>query len=514
MIVLILCLIMQKYGGKMMSEILNPTTDIEIDYENIENLYQKIFKLLSKREFFKDPEAILGFHLGALVNDTIFRQQKYFKTNGLLKKTIPFINFIDLIQVKGIYQYCNRLQSDIVKKEYKKLHPVKKSFLIKIVNNLIDEFKVPVFRISQENLNLAFITGYNFYSRIWNILNNKSKILKLEDFWPNLEFENKIYPQINELMRKPKIVSNLSFHFGIYFGLYYFNISYKQKDKFKTVSLIKNGYKIIKDFNENSIKKLIAHINKVNIKISASNNNKNKSDDSKNSFGVFLVHNELELLCFNMLTKEDFVWDYNMVVLGVIAARTLIDLNIPSSVESKESDIELDGSDITDLDENFLDEEKETNSDENATSQDEKIFISYDEYKKYIEEREFSNLDNKLSFLTGIFLNRLSYSEKKLLNTERLKKRFSFLIKKMSYKNLENLIIEIFKSYISCWIKSNIVSEKESFIVFKELRFDLIITFGELDNFSIPEPDIILYLIKGYHCPRALFWGKKIGDNK
>jgi hypothetical protein len=188
----------------------------------IQNHFEKLMESIKDSKYFKRLENKLMMYLGGLLNDTIYKQQKYFRTTGLLKQIVPFANYITETKIMTLYNACYRLQKAISKKEYKKYPEI-----LNKTKQIIDDFSFPD-KISQFDLHFSLISGYNLYGlAVSNALESLKKPLKeRERILSNInltDLDN--YPRFMDL---PIYKTNSSFQLGYLLGSYYFTIEEMQ----------------------------------------------------------------------------------------------------------------------------------------------------------------------------------------------------------------------------------------------------------------------------------------------
>ncbi|MHA1854817.1 MAG: hypothetical protein ACTSYY_02140 [Promethearchaeota archaeon] len=463
--------------------------------ENIEDFYNQQFNFISKIDFFKEKDVCLIFHLGGLVNFTLYQQQKYFRTGGVLKRITPYLNYIDYIKTKDIIELCNHLQKAVSKKEHKRY-----SFITKLVNEQFDKINEGDFKSTQEDLIFSFITGYNFYNQCWNFINLKGKndSISFDKFLPPLEYYKEQFPEYKDLLLRKRIKNNNSLKLGILVGFYFFRTAIDQIWELKTKSLVKSINPLLKKIDLSVLKKLLKDIGIVVIKLSIIEQNRNES----NSNIMFLKYSDLHLNIFYLLEYQKLEFNSKNFIIGLWSALTLMDLGMKkkSKITDHGNKDETNEPELKNLNEiEKIDDDLELKN---------KRYIDVNKYLEYIKNNCSSDINSQFSFIIGIFLNLMTYQERTLLGTNRLKKVSSFIIRHLNTNNLEHLMTEIIKVYIACWLNQKSKSAR-IFSLIPEIRLKLIQLFGEQLNKSYPEPDNLINLIKGYHCPRVLSWEKK-----
>ena len=464
-----------------MNNLMESLDSKKIEYENIEIIFNNIFSDLQSKNIFKNKDLILMFHLGGLINDTIYRQQKYFSTKGLLKKIVPFLNYIGFAQIHSIFNLCNTLQKNIAKRERKKT-----SFLREKINMLISEIKKEDFISRQEDLVLFFIAGYNIYNACWNLILKNTSPDKIDYSSVILDILSNILLQkeLDKISKKQESIEKKSFIFGYLVGGYFFRTVNKQVKKLKTQSLLKTIHPFLKDISIYNIKKFIQKIDKVIVKISSL-----RSKEEKDVNVVYLLNSDLHMIIWNYIFVQPFDLQIVSFALGFWLVLTKMDLSFKEYYDQKFN--------LNNLSNESVEKQNEIKN--------KKITIT--DYLKYI--KDFSESDNilRMSFIIGIFLNRISYKEEKILSSSRLKKATPLIMRHLDYKGLKNLLWEIIYTYLSCWVKMKMQSNK-SFSILPELRIELISAYIDVEVSSVSEAEIFIHLIKGYHCPRKLSWQK------
>jgi hypothetical protein len=449
----------------------------------IQNHFEKLMESIKDSKYFKRLENKLMMYLGGLLNDTIYKQQKYFRTTGLLKQIVPFANYITETKIMTLYNACYRLQKAISKKEYKKYPEI-----LNKTKQIIDDFSFPD-KISQFDLHFSLISGYNLYGlAVSNALESLKKPLKeRERILSNInltDLDN--YPRFMDL---PIYKTNSSFQLGYLLGSYYFTIEEMQRKVISTKGLIKDLHPFLNIKNDKAIKVLLTQINLISLKLLGMNSrNDSKGDKSRSNIRSFLPGNRLQLAIFNILCDsiEDLQIDY--ALLGFGSAFTYYYSHYLKNIE-----------------EPFLIEsEPEPKLDDKGK----RIVLEYDLIQEYNTKKSLFSDDEKIAYLQGLLFNSLQYSEKKLLNTNRLAKNFSFLYRNFNQPNIIKFQVDIYHTFISLWIQTSIQNEKSNIFNnrLQRVRLKLIELLGNFEwKDYIEKPGASIALIQGYNSFNKLY---------
>ncbi|MHA1375770.1 MAG: hypothetical protein ACTSR7_15920 [Promethearchaeota archaeon] len=449
--------------------------EVKKDLITVQHFFEKVTSNIQNTNFLLKKDSILLFYLGALINDTIYKQQRFFNTRGLIKKINPFLNFIGPIQITSIVNLCNSIQLKISKKE-----KIKTSFLREIINKLLSEIQKKDFESSQDDLIATFSMGYSIYSKCWNFVFEKVNINQITFSSIVLEIIKKKEEQkdLEDIFRKSYIHNNDSFMLGFFVGSYFLTTALVQFKIMNTSSLIKHIPNFFKRINAKGIKIWMREITKVNFKISA--------HSKTNSNSMFLFSSNLIIVTHFLLSMKKIILNEAHFSLGFWLALTEFDLRM---VKIKSRD-QMD---------RLNEHESETNSEKKSEP-----WITFEEYESHIESYSESKPTSKLAFLTGIFLNRVNYYEDKLLSTKRLKKKIPLAMRHMDFGQLEKILKGIIYTYMLCWSKKK--KQDQIFSILPRLRIKLFSVFGEIIENEASISDITIHFIKGYKCPRELSW--------
>ncbi|MHA1360053.1 MAG: hypothetical protein ACTSRC_18190 [Candidatus Helarchaeota archaeon] len=435
-------------------------------FQNFKNLINS----LDSHFFQEHSELELLMYLGGLLNDSIYKQQKYFRTAGLIRQVAPLATVITDDKVNRIYQKCRMLQKIISQKEMRKM-----PLVIKELDQQMPNIEISS-KQNQLNMNSALVAGYNYYGvAVKAVLEGELKPIG-EGY------------HLQEDLKLPNYVKDTSFHFGLYLARYFFMIEELQRKKLKTSSLIKKLHSILKQGTLRSAEFLIRELNLVSLKLlgfsSTSESNKEiKSELSGSQYQTVLF--KLMMEKFNDVSKIE----KNSLLLGFGTGFTTF--NFPFS-QKDPFEIPEDINPVLDANGNRIILEE--------------YFI--EEFNKKF--RKTNALREQIGFLQGILLKSLSSEEKQRLKTNRLIKQFNFLFRCYSSKNMIKIQNEIYHALLSLWMNELIKHpnlERSSFALrFYRIRMKLISLLGKIDlNDEREDPAAILALMQGFELFGKLY---------
>ena len=455
---------------------LSKNSKIEENKEEVENIYKEFknqFELILKKfkdgKYLQENDTNFMFYLGALLNDTIFRQQKYFRTSGLLKQIVPFYKYISIEKAEMILNICLRLQRSISRTKMIKTSPLKK-----VAETLFNNISEKEFISSDEDLALCLITGYNLYSKaIFDVFSKeKSYELQYIKLW---EFSN--------------YKDNNSFKIGFLIAIYFFKIEEMQRKFLKTMSLLKKINRFLRKPKMKEAKKFLKEINSIALKVHST---MKYTSNKKSKIRNYLPGDFIQLRLFEYLNMEldsdinslelflgfitGFIWRYNFRL----------------------HKIKLD-----------IDPIKQVNEPERILKNDQ-IVVTEEHFIKSLIEKNFQNQNAETSYLLGILFQAISQDEEKILKTRSLLKQFSFLFRTFELKNIKKTYLEIFRVYIKLWmnkVKTTYNPKEQTVKYFRKFPYigaQLVFNFGKIIDF-VNENNITLAFIQGYDSFRRLY---------
>ncbi|MBD3352805.1 MAG: hypothetical protein GF364_15055 [Candidatus Lokiarchaeota archaeon] len=464
---------------------MTSTTENEnyIDFnEQILSKFQKKMEILGDSDLLSNPANKLMLYLGALLNETIYNQQKVFSTRGILKNLANYGSYITQDKIMAIYNTCTRLQSKIRKKEH-----YEKSLIEKEVDELIDSRNKQDFNrnisTSKNLANNLLISGYNLYSRVMQEIDfSKPSNLKEKktDLIKDQYKLNKISP--NQLK-----LSESSFGVGYYLGHYFLTINLQQQRILRTNGLVKKLHSVIRSKKISKIYALLSDLNTTAMKIIGHPAYGSNSSDKKIEIITWLPGSSYQLKIAELISEplERFNRAFFLIGLGHAFTIRVNQYDLSNNYE--------------------LPDEIKKVLDKNGNRQ-----ITEDLFVKSLKNTEFSTADEELAYLQGILLQKFSYLEKKELGVEPLLKKFSFLFRNFNHKKMMKLQAIIYQTMLSVWIQREIKKSLSgtrmntrkiyhSFIPFARIRLQILKVMERLETLISKEsPRNVLALIQGY----------------
>jgi len=441
-----------------------------------EKIFQNFLSLLEpykSKLFHENPETKSLMYLGGLLCDTIYKQQKYFRTAGMIKQIAPFATFITENKVKHIYQKCHTLQKAISKKEMRKLPPI-----LKEVERFLSDIKISP-QHDQLILNLALVTGYNLYGKaVKSSLKNNST---------NLATLKKDLSMPEEIMLK-NYASDFSFQYGYFLARYFFTVEEIQRKKMKTSSLLKKLHAFQNQGTLIATTFLIREINLVSLKLLGFNWQFGSKEIQSE-----LPGSEFQIALFKLMFEE---------------FKNVDSINKDSLLLGFGTGFSLSYFDITNLKNPFkIKDDTAPKFDKNGNR------LIIEDY--FIEEfdKKFQNNDSiieQIGFLQGILLKSLSGEENQKLKTNRLIKQFNFQFRHFTPKNIIRIENEIYHVLISLWIHDFTQNPKlvRSNVTLKywKIRLKLITLIGIMNfNEERENPAAVISLMQGFESFNKLY---------
>ena len=454
----------------------NINTDEEIiDYnQEIQKAFNKLLENPKLQFLMKNEETYSLLLVGALVNDTIYKQQKFFQTSGILKKITPLLNYISLERTKNMLNMCEKLQRSIAFKKH-----IKMTFLYKLVTKKVSQI-CDKLQENQFQLSLGFITGYNLYSEAIS-----------EVFFKN-ESKKGFQEQINDVKKITSLnnyTNNNGYKFGLIFGLYFFSIQYNQSKKFRTLNLLKKQIPFIRRPDWKNTIRLLHEINSVNIKLLSTREIERR--DGVVIPKTFLLGSHLQL---ELIKYIDSYQDYHAYDILNGFGTALIYYRDFNKLLLTEDPFEITPTQLT--------KEKQKTSKE-------KIFVSEEDLITKYHETSLISSHEKLAYLMGIMLNILNYLENKKFNTSRLIHKFVILFRRLTFENINKLHSEIYYTYIILWNQNETIiarnrGEKQYSLKYYRILSKTLQLLGTLPNKS-DLSETTLALIQGYEARKEIY---------
>ncbi|MHA1370315.1 MAG: hypothetical protein ACTSRA_11440, partial [Promethearchaeota archaeon] len=488
-----------------------------LDATLIKTTFEELKQQYIDTKYLKVNDLKVAFYLGAYVADTAYNQNKYFNTNGVLKKLIGFLNNISWSKTITFFNTCEILQKKIqdakarerMRAYYqqfgvrKKIYPQYRQldFITTHIKGSLEKISEKDWNSKQEDLIIAFTLGYLIYLRLLNILfekisrddNQKTQTTaKAED--QELSWTQK---QIQSIMKLPNFGNNLGFEIGLFFGIYYYLIASAQRKNFKTNALIKKIFYYLRNPDLNGFKYLLKHTINTNFKlISIQTTSNREREGARNKVRLpFLRYLEHTI---NLLVKFEDKLSIEDAIIGFLTGIC----------------IENDGKlfDITLKKESLKTEHKiRIKKGEKNENKQEKIIdpIPID-YVNYLEEIEFKSDEEKLAYYCGVYSETLNYKELNTFKTKKLLKNLFFRIRHFNFENLLDVIRFCCYADLIIWQEEMNTLNKESLSAFttmpkiKSFIFQLL---GKINmkNEKINENDLILAFMFGYQAKTTLY---------
>ena len=439
-------------------------------------LFHKSFLEITKKYesgyYFQDPILKLMIALGAAVNNLFYKQQRYFRTFGLIKKISTLYRFISKKKVEIILKTLKNLDDSLKKSKFKMKHNYKNPF-IQDVENLIVQIDEEDFKNKQEDLIVAFISGYNLYSKA------VSKVFSERSEKPEDRKEEKA-EKYEILLNYPNFKENESFIIGYFLGLYYFKMVYWQKEKLKTLSLIKHLHTFLGAGDLRAIKKILHQVNLIVLKVFSIKIQDESSESTKIHY--HLPYEQYQINLFQILNRLEGDFDSQYTLLGFGAAFSI--LNDFGYLKKKAEKVD------------FSPERVVKNG---------QIIITEDHYLKYYKEVVSSELHTdgeNLAFLSGILLNSLIYEENRNLGLTKLKKSFSFPFRNLNQQNILKLQNMLYHTLLSIW--GEMKKKGKDFTIYPKIFIEILNLFGNLEE-EIYDGLSSIALIRGFDSMNELY---------
>lgn len=419
-------------------------------------------EMFKEGRYLQEEDCKFMSYLGALLNDTIYRQQKYFKTSGLLKQIVPFYKYISKNKAEVILNTCIRLQRSISRTKKIPMSPLKNE-----TERLFKALSEEDFTSSDEDLTLCLVMGYNIYSKaIFKVISEKESYI----------------PNYNELWNLSNYKDSNSFKIGFLLAIYFYKIEEMQRNHLKTMSLLKDLMRFLRKPELREVKKFLREINSVVLKVHSTIRFKSRDTAKIQSFlpGDFIQLNLFEFLNKHSPSEIDnkdiflgfiagFIWRYHFRFYKIeLGLEPVNQVNEPERLQKNGQ-----------------------------------IIVTEEQYINSLKKKDFQNKNEETAYLLGILFQAISNDEEKRLQTSSLLKKFSFLFRNFKQKNIKLTYFEIFRTYIKLWIKKikTTFNPKEQtvkyFSKFPHIGAQLVMNFGrKLDGSN--KDAMILAFIQGY----------------
>jgi hypothetical protein len=324
---------------------------------------------------------------------------------------------------------------------------------------------------------MALTTGYNLYSKAIRIVfsNEETK---------NSTFQ-KYESQIESVASLKNYSSNDTFKFGFTLGLYFFYIQRYQSKELRTQSLLKKQMIFTRRPNWKNALVLIREINSVAFKLLSIKKPEKKEGEVIPK--TYLSGNNLQLKITELVNSNQKYHSFN-VINGFGTAL----------IFNNDYNKYLLSEDPFDLEEN------------NEQSKNKKIvFVSEEDLINEYLRLKFTSSIEKIAYLMGVLINKFDYEERNKLNTSRLIKKFIFLFRQLSFKNLIKLQSEIFYTYMSLWnhserIKSRKNGDERFSIKYYRIFSKIIQLLGTVTAKS-NNTEATIALIQGYESSKQIY---------
>jgi hypothetical protein len=453
----------------------------QVKYSNIENIGQKILQELQMKQeksfstqLLEGDENKLLYVLGALVNDSLYKQYNTLKTSGIIKNITPLLNYINFEKVQTMIGICSRVQATFLKKIYHRsqknaqIHPLETQVIKMVSNSALFKQKIP-----QSELILAFITGYNHYGQAIREIFAKTNVENNVKKGPNDELKEwqSLTERKNLLFTKPDYQKNPSFQLGIYLGLYYFETLRQQIKTLGTLGLLKDFHPFIRRIDLDRIKEFCAKISQIDFKIlSIPVGADEKFDSDKKNRSFYLIGSNYELEIFELLNNIGNSFNSDAFFHGFSCSYSLI--YGYSSLKSNNEKKEQTG------------------------------YVSDEMYLQRCEEKGVIDSNLKISYLLGVMIQRLIHDETENLGTKHLLKEFSNFLRISNAPSILKIFNSINYTYLSIWAEKMKKSSKDNqifYTIYPKLQQISIDILGDALDLTLNSSSSIS-LIQGYNA--------------
>ncbi len=441
---------------------------VKEEITSIEAKFDEIIDKFKNSKFFRQIDLKLMIFLGALLNDTTYRQKRYFKTGSIPNELVSLFKLMSLRKAKILWKSCDRLQNSIAKTKY-----VPRSFLYEKVKSQIEKIGVEDWKSDKKDLSLALISGYNLYSLA--ILKTFGK-KKSKD------------PTFSKILSYRNYQDNKSFEIGFFTGIYIFRILKLQIKELRTTGLLKYLNPFLRSPHYKQLKALLRESNAVSIKL----NSTNKSNNQNSEINTFLPCDSIQIEIFKRIANSPEIVNKRDLFLGFI--KGFVWENSIKFLKDKK---------------NFL----EQADDPEIVIHKEKTMVTESHLIHRYKERKYHSKAEKVAYLLGVFFQSVNHEEKNILNTQSLIKSFNSIFRHFDRKNLYMLYSEIYKTYIKLWInqvKNTFqISDTDTEKIFyysklKFIRMKLVDLLGSLQEIQ-GESELSIAFIQGYESFFKLF---------
>jgi hypothetical protein len=460
-------------GLSIMSNMINVNLTSEksqfVDYLNkIKEAFETRLNEFKSTRFFKEKDLRTILYLGALLNNTTYRQQKFYQTGSIPKEVIILFKIVSYQKAKFLWKKCKRLQNSIAKTKH-----IPRTFLYEKVDDLLSNLKEGDWVSDPEDLSLAMISGYNLYS------------MAILDTFGKKNINPPVYEKIWHYDGYEK---NYSFQLGFLSALFIFRVIKKQIRDLKTSSLNKFLKSYIRNPNLRNLRKILRETNSIILKIFTTNISK----IPKNDINTFLPYDNIQLDIFKYIAEDTITFRDEDLFLGFITGFLWEDC---LKYSYKEKDIFED-----------IGEPK-------TISVGGKNIVTEDHYVNQFKKMKFRNKAEKVAFLLGILFQTTNHEEKLIVKTGRLDKRLNVLFRHFVRKSIQELYMEIYKTYIYLWsdqiekslkISRKNVNDIKYFQKLNKIRVKLVKLIGTLPERVDPN-EVIISFIQGYESFFRLF---------
>lgn len=455
--------------SKMIDKNLTNQKSQVVDYLNkIKKAFITRLNEFKSTRFFKEKDLRIILYLGALLNNTTYRQQKFYQTGSIPKEVIILFKIVSYQKAEFLWKKCKRLQNSIAKTKH-----IPRTFLYEKVENLLSNLKEDDWVSDPKDLSLAMISGYNLYS------------MAILDTFGEKDMKTPAYKKI---WNYEEYKENFSFQLGFLSAIFIFRVIKKQIKDLKTSSLNKFLKTYIRNPNFRNLRKILRETNIIILKIFTTNISK----ISKNEINTFLPYDHIQLEIFKYIAEDSLTFKDEALFLGFITGFLWEDC---LKYNLKKEDIFED-----------IGEPK-------TISVEGKKIVTEDHYISQFKKMNFRNKAEKTAFLLGILFQTTNHEEKVTLKTERLDKKLNFLFRHFVRKSILELYMEIYKTYINLWSnqiqKSLKISRRNAndikyYQKLNNIRVKLVELIGTLPERADPN-EVIISFIQGYECFFRLF---------
>ncbi len=454
----------------MNDKVTKPHTAVEPSEEDFaKEEFVRLVSALPDNQYLQRKDCSLLLWEGAYLNDSIFKEGKYFGNRGLLKKITPFLNHMTFQTTRQFFETCKDLQERVVKKKWVRGSQLKQYVATRLREMTIEDWNSP-----QEDLLLVFTSGYNLYSQaISNVYMGEATPQVSVTEKPKQRFE-KIRDAIETLGKYPRYApaKNYSFNLGLLMGIYYFEVQWRQRNVLKTGGLVKILPTFLRYMNIKQVEVLLRQVNEVVFKLASI---PPRNPEEKRVNGIWLLQGDIQLELFTILANPQLQVEKANLSLGFLAG-----FNIVQNQSAKSRIQEFEGKG----------EDSRSETDASQTL----MFVGDDDYLDELKKRALAP-GEKVAFLAGILFNRISYDEGVLLGTDKLKKMFIPYFKNLNQENLLLLLFQVIYTFFSIWVKTQ--SNNQFYYILPKILQELIDAYGMLEN-EITEAEATLAFMQGY----------------